>query len=129
MLTPPARLLLRLDSVAGLCVGVVVLLLTPWLATLYAMPEPWVRGMGLANLAYGAASGVLAWRAVRGLDVSRRAVTTLGLANVSWAAVCLVLAGVFVGDASSVGVAMLLAEALFVGGLGVAEWRWARPAG
>jgi hypothetical protein len=40
-----------------------------------------------------------------------------------WAVVCLSLAIIWFGEASALGVAQLIGEALFVGGLGVLEWQ------
>lgn len=34
-------------------VGILVLVLSSWLSTLYALPEPFILAMGIANLAYG----------------------------------------------------------------------------
>lgn len=127
MLPPHARALLHVDSAAGLAVGVVVLALSRWLAALYELPLDLVQAMGVANLAYGAGSGNLVWRLRRTGTVPRLAVTTLAVANLAWAAVCVALIVGFAGRSNAVGVAVLILEAAFVGGIGLAELRWVRP--
>ena len=75
--------------------------------------------MGVANLAYGAFSYSLARRASR----PRALIVLLVVANASWALLCGLAAAHFAGQASAFGLAHLIGEGLFVGGLAVWEWR------
>ena len=113
------RNLLWVDCTAGGLVGVAVLLLGGWLARLYALPYELVVGMGVANLAYAAFSFSLARRRPprpRGL------ILTLIVANAVWAVVCFALAVYYSQSASALGLASLIGEGLFVGGLAGLEW-------
>lgn len=117
---PRARVLIEIDWIAGTTVGVFVLILRDWLAGLYVLPGSLVLVIGLANLAYGCASFVLARRR-RGDRVPYLRV--VAAANMAWAVACAVLAVAWFGRASPFGMAQLLGEMLFVGGLGMLEWR------
>lgn len=112
--------LLWVDCSAGGVVGVTVLLLSDWLSRVYGLPREIVRLTAAANLIYASSSLLLATRASRPL----RLVGALAFANVAWAVVCGSLALFFMRSATRLGLAHLLLEALFVGGLGTLEWRW-----
>jgi hypothetical protein len=113
------RHLLWIDSSAGLTAGVVVIALSAWLSGVYALPRPMLVGMGVANLAYGTYSGTLARRACRPAGL----LLLLVFANAAWAGVCGLAAVGFAGTASAFGLAHLLGEGLFVGGLAARAWR------
>lgn len=113
------RHLLWVDCSAGGVVGVLVLLLSGWLSELYALPLPVVLVMGAANLLYASYSLSLAVRKVRPLPL----LVVLVVANGVWAVGCVVAAVVFAGTASPLGLATLIGEGLFVGGLAALEWR------
>ena len=113
------RDLLWVDGRAGLVVGVAMLCLWPWLSPLYGLPVRLLLVMGVANLAYGTCSGLLGRRRHRPAGLIRLLVA----ANGAWSLVCVALAVRFAGTASILGLASLLGEALFVGGLAVLEWR------
>ncbi len=112
--------LLWFDSLAGLSVGVAVLALASWLSELYGLPGSVVLFVGCANLVYGSYSGSLAIRERRG----RRWILALVFANASWAVFCVGLSIWFAASARPLGIAVLLLEALFVGGLAGLEWRF-----
>jgi hypothetical protein len=119
--TPPlARSLLWIDCSAGLLVGVLVLTLSPWLSTWYQIPRRLLVVMGIANLIYGAFSFSLARQHVR----PRRLLVTLIVANATWSLWCLLAAALLMGRASALGLASLVFEGVFVGGLAWLEWRW-----
>ena len=111
--------LLWIDSAAGLLAGAGVLALSAWLSDLYALPRPLLVAMAVANLAYGTYSGALARRAHRPYGALRLLVA----ANATWAVLCGLAAVRFAGTASALGLAHLLGEGLFVGGLAALEWR------
>lgn len=111
--------LLWIDCTGGLTVGAFVLAFANWLSTLYALPLTLVYVMGAANLAYGTFSLSLARRAVR----PRSLLLLLVAANLTWAVLCGVAAAVFAAEASAFGLAQLLLEGVFVGGLGLLEWK------
>ncbi len=113
------RALLWIDSGAGLTVGILVLLLAEWLSRSYAMPLNLVIGMGAANVGYGLYSFSLARRRVR----PRALLVLLVTANASWATLCAVAAVLLVPVATRFGIAVLLLESVFVGGLAALEWR------
>ena len=113
------RRLLWVDCTAGAVVGVAVLLTHGWLSEWFGLPRALLRFTGAANLAYGAYSFSLAVRSER----PRALILLLIGANVLWAVLCVRWATVYGESATWLGLAHLLLEALFVGGLGVAEWR------
>lgn len=101
-----------------------VLSLRTWLADLYALPPSLLLLIGTANLTYACVSLTLAMfsRADR-VPFLR----VLAAANIAWAICCSALAVAWFGQASPFGMAQLLGEALFVGGLGILEWQAASP--
>lgn len=112
--------LIWIDWIAGATVGTLVLVLRDWLTDFYRLPGDLLWVIGIANLAYAGISFTLALRS-RGDHVPfLRVVAT---ANILWAVGCAVLAVVWFGRASLFGMGQLVGEAVFVGGLGVLEWR------
>ncbi len=107
------------DSVCGLLVGLLVCVLYPLIAEWGGLPKQFVIAMGIANLAYGSYSFSLAVRRNRPLALIR----ILAAANMLWCLFCMSAAIYFSSSASSLGLAQLLSEGLFVGGLGLFEWR------
>ena len=83
------------------------------------MPRAAVVAIGAANLAYGAFSLSLALRRRR----SPGQIAALVTANAAWAAVCGLAAARLAGTASAFGIAQLVAEGAYVGGLAALEWR------
>ena len=118
-----AHRLLWIDSRAGLTVGAFVLLLSPWLPTLYGMPRGLVLAMSAANLAYGIFSGAL----LRMPERPRALIVTLVTANAAWALACFVTASLLAGSATILGLGTLLFEGVFVGGLAAIEWQVLLP--
>ncbi len=114
--------LLRIDSTAGLVVGVFVLSLVPILGPLYGMPTEMVIAMGVANVAYGSYSFMLARRPVR----PPGRLLALVIANGTWSVLCVVMTIAMSARLTILGAGTLLFEAVFVGTLAVLEWR-ARP--
>ncbi len=112
--------LIWIDWIAGAVVGALTLSLRGWLTDLYALPGNLVLFMGVANLAYAAVSFTLAMLS-RGDRVPLLRV--VAVANIAWALLCLTWALVWFGEASVFGTGQLVAEAVFVGGLGILEWR------
>lgn len=122
-----AKALLYLDGGAGLAAGIFMLVLHEWLARLHHVAPTTVLAIGAVNLAYGCYSGTLALRNALGHAPSRFAIDVLIAGNACWPLVCV---GVLVWAWSSIsvyGVAHLALEAVFVGGLAVAEYLWLRP--
>ena len=110
--------LLWIDCTAGAVVGVAVLALSGWLAHLYGLPRSLLVFTGAANLVYAGYSFSLARRSVRPVSL----LTLLAVANMAWAVPCVVWAVTYGDTATPFGIGHLLAEALFVGGLGAVEW-------
>lgn len=112
--------LLWIDCGAAALAGTALLAWSAGFAQLHALPQELLRLIGLVNLLYACGSFTLAVQARR-----RPAwIAALVLANAAWATICLGLALRFAGTASAFGLAHLLGEAAFVGGLAGLEWRW-----
>lgn len=111
--------LLWVDSLAGLTVGVGMLVLSGWLGPLYDLPGSLYTIIALANTGYGLYSFTLA--------VQRRrppaGIIALVIANATWAVLCGIGAVLLWQAASPFGLAHILAEGVFVGGLAALEWR------
>lgn len=112
------RNLLWVDCSAAFLAGLVLLPLSAWLAQLYALPQAFLVGIGVVNLAYAAFSFSLARRARR----PRFLIILLIVANATWAALCGLAALLHWETASIFGLAQLLGEGLFVGWLARLEW-------
>ncbi len=112
--------LLWMDCTAGALAGVAMLVLLDRLAALYGMPIKLLVFIGVANVLYASYSFSLAVRRTR----SPALLNALIVANGVWALMCVGLAVLCAGTASLFGLAHLLAEALFVGGLARLEWTW-----
>jgi len=112
--------LLWIDCSGGLIVGALVLAFFPWLSALYALPVGFVIVLGAANLAYGGCSFSLARRAVR----PRALIRLLVAANIAWAVLCAVATALLAAEASAFGVAHLVLEGVYVGCLGLLEWKY-----
>jgi hypothetical protein len=111
--------LLRIDSLGALSVGVMVLLLSNYLTLWLGLPQSSILFMGIVNIAYGCYSLSLLVRTKRPLSL----ITVLVIANLLWALLCVLRAALFAQTATPLGIAYLLLEALYVGGLAYLEWR------
>ncbi len=111
--------LLWIDCGAALLAGALVLSLRGWLADLYLLPRTLVALLGAVNVAYGLFSLSLALRKHR----PRALLVALVCGNAAWAVACGAMAFAVAGRASALGVAHLVLEGLFVGGLARLEWR------
>lgn len=113
------RKLLWIDCTAGAVVGVAVLLLAGWLSKWYGLPRSFVLFMGVVNVVYTLYSFSLAVRK----DRPKTLIRSLVIADLTWALMLLGWVIVFFRTASVLGLAYLITEALFVGGLAYLEWR------
>lgn len=114
------RNLLWIDCTAAALAGVLVLLLRDWLSVLQGLPSSLLLFIGIVNILYASYSFSLVTRAYR----SQPQILLLVAGNLAWAAVCVGLAIHFLPSATVWGLAHLVGEAVFVGGLAVAEWKW-----
>jgi len=112
------RKLLWVDCTAAMVAGTTVVALSGWLSRLHLLPQELLLFIGGVNLLYGFYSFTLARRAVRTIFL----IKVLVYANAAWAVVCLALAARFWDQASLWGIAHLVGEAIFVGGLAAMEW-------
>jgi len=122
MRTAIAYRLLWIDSLGGLGVGYVVMVLHDVLADLYGLPGMVVAGIGMANLAYGCMSGAMA------LTPRLRRPWPVGVliaANVAWGGVCAWLLQRYGAEATVLGVLTVSLEGAYVVLLGLVEW-WVR---
>ena len=117
----PVRLihLLWIDSGAALTAGIVVIGLSGWLSAIYELPRPLLVMMGVANLAYGTYSGLLARQTRRRYG----SLVLLVVANAAWAAACGLAAASLADTLSVFGLAHFVGEGTFVGTLAALEWR------
>jgi hypothetical protein len=113
------RRVLWVDCTAAAIAGVTVLALSGWLSRLHLLPQELLLFIGAANLLYGSYSFTLARRVERPIIL----IKLLVYANAAWVVVCLGLAVTFWDQASPFGLAHLVGEAIFVGGLAAIEWR------
>jgi hypothetical protein len=97
---------------------VTVFVLSGWLSRLYGLPRGILLLMAAANLLYASYSFFLARRGERPMSL----IKLLVYANAAWVLVCFGLAGRFWEQATVFGLAHLIGEALFVGGLAALEW-------
>ena len=111
---------LWIDATAAALAGVVVLFVSGWLSGWYGLPQELLISIGVVNLVYASYSGSLAMRMRR----PKALILFLVSANLLWSVVCVILALIYRDTATLFGLAHLLGEALFVGGLGGLEWRW-----
>ncbi|QKE65658.1 hypothetical protein HNE05_03815 [Aquipseudomonas campi] len=114
------RNLLWVDGLAAASAGVLMLAIGDRLSSWYQLPPALLQLIGLVSLGYATYSLSLAMRARR----PRTLIVLLVIANSLWAAACLRWAVVFAPTASPWGLAHLLGESAFVGGLALLEWRW-----
>lgn len=119
--------ILTLDGSGGLVAGALVLALHGHVARFYGLSVGVVCFVAVVNLAYGAYSSTLVWRASRGVFPSRRAVEVLIVANAFWPLVCASVLFATRGSASIFGQLHLALEGLYVLGLAVVEARYVRP--
>jgi hypothetical protein len=82
------------------------------------LPQEILLFVGAANLLYASYSFSLARRAERPMPL----IKLLVYANAAWVPVCIGLAANFWGQATVFGLAHLIGEAFFVGGLAALEW-------
>jgi hypothetical protein len=111
-----------LDAMAGLTVGVLVLILRDFLTGFYGLSPGVVTFIGAGNAGYalfGSTLGALRER-------PRALLYWLVFANFSWSAVCVLLAVEVWASASIFGLAHIIAEGLFVAGLALLEIRYRR---
>ncbi|MFI8580113.1 hypothetical protein [Ectopseudomonas khazarica] len=116
------RHILWLDCIAAALAGLLVLLFATWLSAWYALPPALLHSIGVVNIAYACFSFSLAIRTRRREGL----IKLLALANGAWAALCLGITAALAQSMALPGVVHLLGEAVFVGGLGLLEWRWRR---
>lgn len=114
------RRILWVDGIAGLLVGTLLLLAANWLDELYNISRELLTFIAIVNLAYGTYSFSLAIRKKRPLIL----ITILVIANLAWSVNCLRLIFLLRDSASIFGLIQLAAEAIFVGGLAIIEWRY-----
>jgi len=113
------RRLLWVDCIGAAVAGVTVIAVSGWLSRMEGIPREVLLFTGAVNLLYGAFSFSLAVRAERPLVLIRLLVA----ANLTWALVCLGLLVRFAESATPIAFVHFVGEAMYVGGLGVLEWR------
>ncbi len=112
--------ILWIDGLGAAVAGIAVLLAGHWLEEWYRLPKDLLFFIGVVNVVYASYSLSLVVRAKR----PKTLIVLLVVANLTWAPICLGLAIVFCKTASPFGLAHLVGEAFWVGGLACLEWRW-----
>jgi hypothetical protein len=97
------------------------------LAAWYGLSTNIVVLIGSVNLVYACYSGRPAARASSGVSPTRAGVELLIAANLTWALASCVIALSMWHSARRMGLAHLIAEAVFVGGLAIIEFRQVLP--
>jgi hypothetical protein len=111
--------ILWVDWMGAALVGVTVVMIHPWLARLYSLPDSLILALGIVNLAYGSYSFTLCmFQQFR----TKYGVYCLIFANVAWLFVCIGLCIAYSRHANLIGMAQLLGEGVYVAALGVVEW-------
>lgn len=113
------KYLLWVDCIGAAVVGVTVILLSGWLSELEGLPRNVILFTGLVNLLYGSFSFSLAVRKRRPM----RLIKALVWANLAWMPVCVGLVVAFWPSITVFGMAHVLGEGVYVGGLALLEWR------
>lgn len=111
--------ILHLDGIAGLSVGILLLLFGNWVSEMYAMPRSIIFFLACANILYGLYALSLALRS----EKSVRNIAVLSIANGLWMIVCIILIAKHIQTASFIGIGFLMGEACFVAFLAVVEWK------
>jgi hypothetical protein len=111
--------LLHIDSLGGLSVGLLMLILNYWLSSWYGLPRGFVIFTAIINIAYGSYSFLLLLKNKRPL----RLIVLLVIANLTWAVLCVLWVAIFAQAATLFGIIHLSLEAFYVGGLAYLEWR------
>ncbi|MGE0102080.1 MAG: hypothetical protein AB7H86_06895 [Blastocatellales bacterium] len=112
--------LLWIDCTGGLLAGLIMLAIHPVIASWHNLLPAVIAGIGLVNLIYGSFSLLIATRKKRLMIM----VKTLAIANTVWTAICGVLLICFRDEISTSGILHLTAEGIYVGALGLAEWKY-----
>lgn len=111
--------ILWFDASAGLVAGIILLGLHSYWASLTGLP-PWLLiFQGCANLVYSGFAFFLAAGLRRPWQLM-----LLIKGNLAYAGLALILLIVFFPVCTAWGIGLFVAEVLFVGGLGLLEWRW-----
>lgn len=113
------RRILWVDCTAGAIGGIVMLLVSGWLAPHFGLPHGVLLTTAAFNLAYAAFSFSLALSRAP----SRALLKTLVVANFAWTVVCIVIAARYASAQSVLGVVYILLEGLVVGALAAVEAR------
>jgi len=98
-------------------VGLIVLLIQPFLSQLEGLPKTTIVGMGIANIAYESYSLFVTTREPRSIFIQ-----ILAIANITWLFVCLGIVLIFIRNITATGVIFILFEGLYVPSLGVIGW-------
>lgn len=114
-----AHKLLWIDCCGGLLVGILTIAASQFLAQWENLSIKLILFMGIANLVYGGYSLSLAL----GRNRSRPAINLLALANMAWLPVCITMVILNFSEIYALGLLHLLGEGLFVGALGLLEWK------
>lgn len=113
------RRILWFDCTAGAVGGILMLLVSGWLAPRFGLPRHVLVTTALCNLAYAAFSFSLAKSRVP----ARGLLLTLVVANFAWTFVCIAIALRYASAESVLGVVYIVLEGLVVGALAAVEAR------
>ncbi len=111
--------ILWVDCIGAILTGVLLLILSGWIAPLYGLPNWFVIGHAFVHLAYGSNSFSLAVRKNRPMP----SIKLLVFANTAWAVICLIFARFLIGNGSSFAITHFALDGLYVGTLALLEWK------
>ena len=112
-----AKHILWVDCLGAILTGILLAVLSGYIAPIYSLPQSWVIAHACVHLAYGAFSLSLAVRRTRPLVL----IKLLAIANAAWAVLCIISLRMIKFD-SVLAAAHFLAEGIYVGSLGFIEW-------
>jgi hypothetical protein len=118
MTLPPLTRLLYFDGLAGLVVGIFLLIVREPLSVLLGLPVWLLTLQGIINLCYASYSLPLARRQ----DRPQWMLWTLVVANLAYALFAAVLLTQFLPSCTGLGVVYFMLEVIIIGGLGAVEW-------
>lgn len=115
-----AKYILITDSAGGLVVGIVSLILSPYLHPLFGWTMNFLFFMACVNVLYGCYSGILAWKFHRKNQISPIPIAILILGNSAWGGQCFAQVYHQFHQATVLGLGALGFEGVFV--IGLAYW-------
>lgn len=110
--------ILHIDGIAGLSVGIILLIFHDWISITYNIPILIVFVFSAANVGYGIYASSLAFSQTRKVF----SIALLAVANLLWGVVCLSVVLFYSKTLSLFGIVFICLEGVFVSTLAIYEW-------